>query len=532
MKKINLEWLIAIILLLISISIFCIDGINYIQNSIIGFDEGYNATVSKNYATNGEYRVSYPYDIIFYNIISTGQTVLLPTAILYKIFGINPITTSIVPLVYGILCFVALFIIFNLILKEKLKDFKYIHILSAVLTSLILMTEESFYYCSVHLIGESAALFFVLMCIIALSLFKNNKNSMFMLLAGFFAIAAFLTKSSMIFILVSLIGMLLIETIITKKLKIKDFCFFIFGIIISFILLDSIKFIQLGGLYNYFGWYRREWFNMLNQSGDGGLLPLNKKMITLSSMINHSYLITIIVILLPVIIYLLRILKVIIDKEELDFNLPILYGGVAGSSLLVFFILLGHDGLNVTRRLIVNKILVRIYAVFFAICIVAILINYLKKKNKNKKIIIVCSIITTIILGIILFPFYQINTAIDCYTKKQTEKEYDVQLMEQFLSKVNALPKEATLYVPGHLQEANITLFLNRKMINLGSVTKETVDRKNGYLIIGRRFDKLTTEGIDEKWNIKLKEVGNINVDYELLNDSRCLEIFRIYKIE
>ena len=74
----------AIILVLITW-----DNINTGITSVIGFDEAYNAQVAKHFAETGKYAVTYPDEIVFYNSITTGPTMLLGTAFLYKVWGIS-----------------------------------------------------------------------------------------------------------------------------------------------------------------------------------------------------------------------------------------------------------------------------------------------------------------------------------------------------------------------------------------------------------------------------------------------------------
>ena len=146
------------IIITIFCCIFLIDGINTIQHQIIGYDEGYNATVAANLVRHGEYRVSYPYDIVFHNIITTGTPVLLPTAVLFKLFGINYITCAIVPLIYMTLSIFAIWVIMCRCLDfGKIGQF-----ISIILVSLIIISSAAALipYISTHLVGESACIFF------------------------------------------------------------------------------------------------------------------------------------------------------------------------------------------------------------------------------------------------------------------------------------------------------------------------------------------------------------------------------------
>ena len=170
----RLDLVAGVIAILIIMLIFFMDGLNSIQYQLICYDEGYNATVAANLSRYGEYRVSYPKDIVFYNRITTGTPVLVPTAWLYSIFGVNNITSGIVSLVYGTLDIALLWVLFALALgKRKLQ-----YSLSAIMTLVAVTGDVYFDYNATHLIGESACLFFLLLCFILVTLFylKNGKR--------------------------------------------------------------------------------------------------------------------------------------------------------------------------------------------------------------------------------------------------------------------------------------------------------------------------------------------------------------------
>ena len=158
LKKVDFIAGLSIILLIVFI--FVIDGVNSIQYQLICYDEGYNATVAANLFRYGEYRVSYPDSIVFYNRITTGPAVLVPTAILYSVFGISNLTSSIVALVYGALSIVLLGILFVLVFGKRAGQCS----LSAALVVAAVAADLFLDYNSTHLIGESACLFFLLLC--------------------------------------------------------------------------------------------------------------------------------------------------------------------------------------------------------------------------------------------------------------------------------------------------------------------------------------------------------------------------------
>lgn len=533
MKKsiVRYDFFIGLFLIMILTGIFWIDGWNCCKYQIIGYDEGYNATVAANFAKSGEYKTSYPKDIIFYNRISTGATVLVPTGFLYRFFGINTITTNLIPMLYGTLSIILLYILLALGLKKCVCTY----LLSAVLCMGIVFTDLYFQYVSIHLIGEGAAIFFLLLCFLGISAFYQMKNSWLLFLSGIALSAVFLTKSSMIFCVVTMLGILLIEMFLTKTISGKQGNCFYLGAVAGFFLLDAIKLFQLGSIRAYGKWWKKEWANMLSQSSGVDMsYSIRDKIDCLGQVFGVDPYLSILLILFPVCVYAVHVFANVFLKTELfeKRELSIIYSGVAGSSLLVYFILLGGRGLVYGRRLSVNIFLVRISVGFLAIVLVKKIgdriLNNLPAGRKS----LICLGAGILLAGVFLYHPRQIISGVKGYFHKLPGKEYETQLMDEFLSEVDALPASAVLYCWGWWQEPNVSLFLERDMTDLKKTAPEDIDCVNGYLIIGRRFDGQKTETVIEKKNIHLTEVDQITVDYDQMPSYNSNELYSIYKID
>lgn len=100
---------------------------------------------------------------LFPTVITTGQTVLLPTAILYKIFGVNLITSSIIPLLFGMTSIIVTYIFIFMILKAYAKRYEIddiaIPFISVILTIFDVLSRRQYNTLSTGLLGETAALF-------------------------------------------------------------------------------------------------------------------------------------------------------------------------------------------------------------------------------------------------------------------------------------------------------------------------------------------------------------------------------------
>lgn len=526
----KLEKFIGGFILIIAIIIFCFRGVNEINNIVISYDEAYNATVSANLAKYGEYKVSYPSDIVFYNKITTGQTVLVPTAIMYRLFGINDITSAIIPLIYSIGCFILLFIL----LCELFEKNKFKHVISAVVVCLAFLSDFYFFYSSTRLIGETASLFFVLLCMLGITLYIKKNQDVYMLMSGASIIATYLTKSSMIFILVTFWGVIFITTFLEKRFSKKAFGYFTIGNVISFVLIDLIKLVQLGGVKNYLKWYKDEWFNMLNQSsGIDTTMSFSDKMGTFQTLLSSNTLINIFLIALPVIIYIAVFIINILRKGNANKNVTaFVFGGIAGSSLLVYYVLLGGPGLNYPRRLSVNTMMIKVYWLAF---IIYFFCNWIEKIMEKIGIqYLMRGLISVAAIGVIaiitILPLDVIKTSYNRYMNSYELPEYSYGLMQEFLEEVSSLPEDATLYVNGWWQEPDVTLLLEKKMTDINTTDSNSIIRNNSYLLIGQFFSG-DIDSIVDKWKINLEAVDKIDVDFSKATWPFANNSYTIYKI-
>lgn len=517
------------------IGIFFVYGIKVINTSIITYDEGYNATVAANLMRYGNYRVSYPDNYTFYNIITTGSTVLVPTALLYKIAGINLLTTSIVPLIYGS-CSIFLMYCF---LAISLRNIHYKYIFASTILLFAIFRDNNFWYCSTHLIGESAAIFFLMICFLPMSLYAIKKEAKYYFISGLGLVAALLTKSSMIFFGVTVLGILFVETLVIRSIDKKVWKCFLGGAVCALCLIDSIKLVQLGRLQKYLLWYKSEWANMLNQSsGIDVAYPFSQKIDTITALFGHHVIICIVAIIFPAIVYLLRVIFILMKKRALITNARfagLIYAGTGGSSLLVYYIILGGDGLSYARRLSVNALFVKLFCYAFAFVCTFYCIKMIIKKTKseeffNKKIIKRGISLTVLLLSAVTF-FNAYNLVKVRYEGTHVGKYY-LGNMKRFLEEVNMLPKQATIYTMGWWQEPNITLFLDRKMTDINSVTPDSIDRGNGYFIIGNFYSGFTSTDIEKQWNITLHKINEIVMEKEYQEGFVGDESYSIYKIE
>lgn len=534
------SFFISIAIIVFITFIFCFDSINAIQYQMIGFDEGYNATVAANIMRYGEYRVSYPTNVTFYNTISTGVAVILPTALAYKIFGINSITSSIVAVLYSVLCIFALWWLLIRCFPPK-NNIRYV--LSAVLVSLLILSDGLYMHISRNLLGEIAALFFLLCSFIFLSYYFETKKSINVIVAGSMLAFSFLTKSSMIFFVISCFGMVLIESFISGTVAKRDTIRYFLGFMVGFIFLDTYKLIQLGGILSYISWWKAECRNMLSQSSGIDLsYSLVNKFNYLESIFSgcNKYF-CFIILLTPVIVYAIHVFAKILNKEieYSDGALTMSIAGVGGSSLIIYFILLGGSGLVYARRHEVNQIFVRLFIAYVIGFIFLIVMELVKGYYQHNGGTIMNIVILTAIVCIITtlnFPWSKIKNNSISYINKEKEDSYSVQLMKQFLSEVEELPDDSTIYCAGWWQEPYISLYLDRNMQSIYDVTYENIKRDdNSYFIVGHVIHAVNKSELETIFDIVLVRLDETDVDYDRYSngfDRQDFDLFAIYKIE
>ena len=162
---------ICLFLVLILSIVFFVDGINECKFKLVGYDDGYNATVAANLMRYGEYRVSYPDDIKIYNLITTGAPVILPTALVYKFWGISGITSVAIPLTYASLSIILIFVALSKLTQKSRAS----SLVSAAITFFLVLTDSFLPIISRCLIGESACVFFLLVSLLSIIYFFELK---------------------------------------------------------------------------------------------------------------------------------------------------------------------------------------------------------------------------------------------------------------------------------------------------------------------------------------------------------------------
>ncbi len=511
---------ISVFLLIIVLFLFFHDCINEILNFILlDFDGSYNAQVAKNFAEEGFYGVNYPDRIAYYNIITTGPTVLLPTALIYKMFGINYLTTGIIPLIYAAGVITLLFLL-SLVIFKRMKT-----VCGVGVILLYLGTSSHFQYTSTHLIGETAALFFTLLSVCLLIRFLQKRNYMVLFFSGYFLSFSFVTKTSQICICLVMIMLLLVDTIF-KRFGIKDYFMFLCSFICGLLSWDIFKLVQFkGDLKRVFDWWILEKQNMFNQTGtrqlfsDFSLELILDRLYYLREVFYLPVFIYVLLMLFPLLIYAGLLMKNWNKKSFIDKYIVLSYLGIAGDSLLVYFIFFGSSGMKYARRLSVYADCILIFNIFFIIIIFNEVIS--------KKGIFSRTLFCILIIGGISVTF--IRHYATYFLKRGLSNEYLAQ--SEMLEELNKLDPGIDLYVYGWWQAPELSLYSDKEFRDISNypATGRQVNPDKSYILVSSRME------IGEDNKVLFSEYMQQFYELDLVwhsSYSENSELFCIYKIK
>ena len=522
------------ILITLFLAFFIIGIINFVSSQPIQFDGAWNASIATNLIRHGEYRVSYPQPLPFYFKISTGLPVLLPASWLMNWLGVSNVSINLIAIIYASLAIILFWILLSLCLP---KDFKFRWILSSIIVILLILSDPAYNIISGNLFGEPACIFFLLMAMIAWLKYYDSRKNILLFFSGAMLALMFLTKVATIFILVSCFGILLIETLLTKRMSWKSFYLGIGGFISGFALTDGLKLYSLGSFREYLQWWITEWRDMIHQSGGDGNPSILQKYDYLERIFGSNPFFGLLFIVIAILIYLygLRFLR----KQYSSKHGHIIMGycGLSGASILVYYLLFGSQGLMKYRRLAVNEIFVRLCIIFLLGCLIICFIDLCRRWSRNdgntpkNKVFLTLFSILLLIWGV--FPPSQISKNLSTLLGSG-EPTYYLRTMHRFLDEVDHLPQDATIYTAGWWQEPNVTIFLDREMTDVTKSECRKEPSENDFFIIGLAYNAYRKADIENYLNAELTRYDEINVNYDsiyIIGNKEDLDLFAIYKV-
>lgn len=441
----------------------CIVYVREVGN--LSYDDAYNAQVAANFFRTGVYKVSYPNDITYYNMITTGPVMLLLSSLCYFASGgVGVLATQLPAIVYGTGCIILAYLFFQKYFQQNSKWMALLGVLLLLLCNRYILRQ------SLNLLGECAALFFALLTLILLQKAFCCKQKRWFVLSGFFLTLALNSKEIMIFFVIALCGSLLIDIVVWKEAQLMQGASFLAGGIAGRLCIDAFKLYQLKTLDNLLMWYLLELKNIYLQSGKTS----NLHSFSFGQIIDRiNYLRNVyfschtgtlcILVLLPIAGYFVLHF---LNKTTVKY-VPLLYCGVGGVSLLVYFVLLGGTGLKNGRRLSPYTSLTLIFAILSVLKIIEYLYNQTKEKKRR-------FITPVLLLGcvILIADIVDVQNYID-FQKSFIEGKEQAPKWNEFIKTVLEVPEESIIYVYDWDQAPQISLLTGKRFYNASPLIPE-----------------------------------------------------------
>lgn len=221
------------------------------------FDGSMNLQVPVSLIRYGTYATYYNGIELFAGRIQTGIPVLLPIAILFKIFGVGSLQALMVNVLY-----IALLIFFIFLISNELNANRTVILLVMGVTTLL----WSFSELAMGVFGEIPALALFLGMEYFLILAEKRNKKEYYALAGLFFGLAYLTKTVILIAVPALILVFASKWLLEKKMRLKDILMWIGGTIFPIAVFEIYKISQLG-LNRYTAYWSNQTDNVMRQAG-------------------------------------------------------------------------------------------------------------------------------------------------------------------------------------------------------------------------------------------------------------------------
>lgn len=360
-------------------------------------DGAWNAQVADVFARTGRYAVSYPQEEAFYVPITTGQTVLLPVALVYRIFGVSQMSSAVVPLLYMSAAVLAMLVVF----RRYFAACGYAPVPGAMLSGSCTMVCFFFYSLfgryAHQVLGEGAALAFLMGACLMLGRYTQTHRGADALLCGGLLACALITKTvTMCFIAV--FGLLiLLECFVTRRFSVTLIFYLAAGFAAAFCALEAFKLVQLdGSIGTYLRWWKSTLLYSFGLSSDGaaqvsGLARILDNLRSAADLFTARQIPALLVMLLIApMCYLVSAASRLMKRED-PFAHPARFAllalGLGGDGFVVASILFTSSSMFAERRML-------LHGVFFLMFVLAATVDLLcSVKRKKRKWMIVCSVL-------------------------------------------------------------------------------------------------------------------------------------------
>ena len=221
-------------------------------------DGSWNAQVAVTFAQTGRYAVTYPTDEIFHVPITTGQTVLLPAALAFRVGGVTDFTAALVPVLYMCAALLSLMVVLYRFFRSIHASPVWRAVLCSVSVLFCFFTFSLYGRYAYQLLGEGAALLFLVLACLFFARYGETRRRRDAVACGAMLACALITKTvAVCFVLVFALLMLL-ECLLTRRFPFSLLWPLLAGFVAAFGVLESFKFVQLGfSLPEWVDWWRQ-----------------------------------------------------------------------------------------------------------------------------------------------------------------------------------------------------------------------------------------------------------------------------------
>lgn len=515
----------------IFILVFFVSGIQTIRTQEIDYDAAYNAQVALRYLNEGVYGIYYPSPATFPNIITTGQTVILPTILLYHLFGVRMLTTGLTPLLYSTASLIILFFLLRLSFSSEKKPTILSTLFPIVIVILMPGSDYLFLSVSTQLWGESASLFYTILACLLLAVSLRVKHALMPLFfSGMALISALISKTSAICIVIVFLLSLFLASLLFRKLSLLSAPVCLAGCGVGFFLWESVKCVQLNGWENVLRWWINERLNAKAQTATEYLFGsisselIKERFLWVSQFLYEKpAFMSFLLLTLP---FFGVILLFILRKKNMDSAdtlLPMVILGLCGVSLPIYYVFFGNIGLRYPRRqeaYVFLTLVFGFYIVFFLIRLFFMLCKTLTGSPRD-----LCVSGLTLCLVFLASNLMQ-STVADNYRdwikpKELSDEAYNMLMCAET---VKQLPKDVVIFTHDYYQMPQISLLSNRQFVPFMSIehpseqpayfltgTEESPEGYASYLNwLAQFYDIQTIFQYPRKENDVFTETGNI----------------------
>lgn len=392
------EQIVSVVSYVIVMAFCLILAINVLNNSFVSFDGGWNAQVAANYATTGKYGTTWPKGAVFYKVITTGQTMLLPTSWIFRLCGVSFETIASIPLCFMIGFILALYTFIKRIVAEILlirynnSNYILVNVISLIIL-IIMWSVINFVTYSFDLCGEGATLFFITLGLIGINNYKNKEKCLWLLLTGMAFSGAIITK--MVSICFIAVATMILIIYLPQKRKAKDILSLLSGMAISFVALDFIKFQQLGyDLKNYINWWKEYLKYNFGLNQEERYISLGEKILCYENAFQLQRYWGFLALILGIGILICAGLRGVV-KKKWCIPIEIFICGLGGVSYLFISIFVSKGGALSKRRLVIHFSFFLLYLII--ICMQNLLDIFKQKKVCKRSLVEVANILVKIL---------------------------------------------------------------------------------------------------------------------------------------